>query len=337
MGSGVAAGGQPVTLALDIGGTKTAAGLVDPSGAVLLHESMASRAHGPAEAFFEDILGLCARVLAAGDVRPADLLGVGVGCGGPMLYPEGRVSTLNIPAWRDFPLRARLEARFGRPVVVDNDAKALAVAEHWIGAGRGARCLLGMVVSTGVGGGIVEEGRLVHGVRGNAGHVGHIIAYRDGPPCECGSRGCVEAVASGTGLAKRARAARLQGLLPELPEHPTGADIVAAARAGEPTAAQLIEEAGTAVGRGIAAAVALLDVDRVVIGGGVALGAGELLLRPLRRALAEDARLEFTRGIEARVLLSDLGIAGPLAGAAGLLRGVRVARTEPTAQGVASW
>jgi glucokinase len=227
---------------------------------------------------------------------------------------------------------------------VDNDAKALAVAEHWIGAGRGARCLLGMVVSTGVGGGIVEEGRLVHGARGNAGHVGHIVAYRDGPPCECGSRGCVEAVASGTGLAKRARAAQRQGLLPTLPADPTGADIVAAARAGEPTAVRLIEEAGTAVGRGIAAAAALLDVDRVVIGGGVALGAGELLMRPLRRALATDARLDFTRGIEECVVLSDLGVAGPLAGAAGLLLGTAPDRSvratllpDAVPQGATPW
>lgn len=312
------------TLALDIGGTKTAAGLVGPSGAVQYAETIVSRTDPPehgAEAFFADVTALADRVLAAANVRPSGLLGIGVGCGGPMLYPEGRVSTLNIPCWRDFPLRARLEARYRCPVIVDNDAKALAIAEAWIGAGQAARCLLGMVVSTGVGGGIVEHGRLIHGARGNAGHVGHIVAYRDGPPCECGGRGCVEAIASGTGLAKRARTMQQQGLLMSLPAAPTGADIIAAARAGESTALHLIEEAGTAVGRGIAAAATLLDLDHVVIGGGVALGAGELLLRPLRRALAEDARLDFTRGIEASVQLSALGISGPLAGAAGLLRG----------------
>ena len=310
-----------VTLALDIGGTKTAAGLVGPDGDLRLHEVIQTRAHGPADALFHDVVALCDRVLAAGSVRPSDLAGIGVGCGGPMRYPEGRVSTLNIPAWREFPLRALLQERYGCPAIVDNDAKALAVAEYWIGAGRGAGCLLGMVVSTGVGGGIIEDGRLIHGASGNAGHLGHIVAYRDGPPCACGSRGCVEAVASGTGLAKRALAAKSQGLLPDLPAAPTGADLVAAARAGEPTAAQLIEEAGTAVGRGIAAVAALLDVDRAVIGGGLALGAGELLLGPLRQALAEDASLDFTRGIEQRVVLSDLGIAGALAGAAGLLHG----------------
>jgi glucokinase len=333
----MAAGGQAVTLALDIGGTKTAAGLVSPAGAVLLHESIASRAHGPADAFFSDVVDLADRVLARAGLHADDVLGIGVGCGGPMVYPEGRVSTLNISAWRDFPLRARLEARYGRPVIVDNDAKALAVAEHWIGAGRGARCLLGMVVSTGVGAGIIDDGRLVHGVRGNAGHIGHIVAFRDGPPCECGSRGCVEAVASGTGLAKRAHAAKLQGLLADLPERPTGSDIVVAARAGEPTAARLVEEAGIAVGRGIAAAAALLDLDRVVIGGGVALGAGELLMVPLRRALAEDARLDFTRGIEDRVMLSDLGIVGPLAGAAGLLRSALPRLSAVVVPGAATW
>src|SRR3712207_1123014 len=200
-------------LALDIGGTKLAAGLVSLDGTVVHQDGAATNGRGTAEALYGDLIALCERVLAAGGVSEIDLAGVGVGCGGPMLYPEGRVSPLNIPAWRGFPLRERLQARFGRPALVDNDAKALALGEHWIGAGKGAGCLLGMVVSTGVGGGIVDGGWLVHGALGNAGHVGHVIAFRDGPPCECGARGCVEAVASGTGLSKRARAARADGLL----------------------------------------------------------------------------------------------------------------------------
>jgi glucokinase len=239
-----------------------------------------------------------------------------------MLYPEGRVSPLNILLWRGFPLRAALQERYGRPALVDNDAKALALGEYTIGAGRGARCLLGMVVSTGVGGGIVEDGRLVHGVSGNAGHIGHVIAFPGGPLCGCGARGCVEGVASGTGLARRAREAKAEGLLPDLPAAPTGEDIVNAARAGEPTAARFVEEAGIAVGRGIASAAALLDLDRIVIGGGVALGAGDLLLGPLRRTLEQDARLDFTAGIERKVMLSDLGVEAALAGAAALLWGL---------------
>jgi glucokinase len=308
------------TLALDIGGTKLAAGLVRPDGSVVEPASVATRGSASADDLFADLATLADRVLAAGNVQASELTGIGVGCGGPMVYPDGVVSPLNIPAWRHFPLRARLQERYGRPALVDNDAKALALGEHWVGAGRGARCLLGMVVSTGVGGGIVEDGRLIHGVGGNAGHVGHVIAFPGGPPCGCGALGCVEGIASGSGLARRARAARAQGLLADLPSEPTGEHVVSAARAGEPTAARLVEEAGIAVGRGIAAAAALLDLDRVVIGGGVALGAGALLLDPLRRTLEQDARLDFTRGIERSVMLSDLGLEAALAGAAALIR-----------------
>ncbi|MCC7369506.1 MAG: ROK family protein [Chloroflexi bacterium] len=325
---------RAMMLALDIGGTKIAAGLVSPSGVVLCADRRPSQARGPADALFADVVDLAERVLAAGRVRAADLDGIGVGCGGPMRYPEGRVSTLNIPAWRDFPLRERLADHFSCRVVVDNDAKALVLAEAWIGAGQEARCLMGMTVSTGVGGGIVVDGRLLHGASGNAGHIGHVIAFRDGPPCECGALGCVEAVASGTGLAKRARAARREGLLPGLPPEPTGADVVAAARAGEPTASRLVEEAGIAVGRGIAAAAVLLDLDRVAIGGSVALGAGELFLGPLRRTLATETRISFMVGSEDRVVLSSLGSDGPLVGAAALLRSSTSAGMPQVREGV---
>jgi glucokinase len=308
------------TLALDIGGTKMAAGLVRPDGSVVGQDSIATRGTVAPDNLFADLAVLCDRVLAAGGVTPETLVGIGVGCGGPMRYPEGVVAPLNIPAWHGgYPLRARLQERYGRPALVDNDAKALALGEYAIGGGRGARCLLGMVVSTGVGGGIVIDGRLIHGFSGNAGHIGHVITFPNGPLCGCGARGCVEGVASGTGLARRAREAKAQGLLPDLPDAPTGEDVVNAARAGEPTAGQFVEEAGIAVGRGIASAAALLDLDRVVIGGGVALGAGELLMGPLRRTLELDARLDFTRDIVQKVRLSDLGVEAALAGAAALL------------------
>ena len=118
-------------LALDIGGTKLAAGLVRLDGTVVHQDGAPTNGRGTAEALYADLIALCERVLAAGGVAEAELVGVGVGCGGPMLYPEGRVSPLNIPAWRQgFPLRERLQARFGRPALVDNDAKALALGEH---------------------------------------------------------------------------------------------------------------------------------------------------------------------------------------------------------------
>jgi glucokinase len=304
-------------LALDIGGTKLAAGMVLDSGQVVASGTAPTRGHGSADVLYEDLLGVCDRVIAAAGRPLSELRGIGVGCGGPMRYPEGRVSPLNIPAWRDFPLREALSDRYGLPTVVDNDAKAFALGEHWLGAGQGARCLLGMVVSTGVGGGIVEEGRLIHGAHGNAGHIGHVVALRNGPPCECGARGCVEAVASGTGLANRAARAIARGIASTLPSRPSGAEVAAAARSGDALAVRLMREAGMAVGRGVAATASLLDVDRVVIGGSVALGAPDLIMGPLRKELARDARLDFTRGTV--VELSRLGVSAALAGAAALI------------------
>ncbi|GAA3111695.1 hypothetical protein GCM10020001_033010 [Nonomuraea salmonea] len=119
-----------------------------------------------------------------------------------MSWPDGEVSPLNIPGWRRFPLRARLAEQFpSLPVRLHNDAVCLAVAEHWLGAGRGSRDMLGMVVSTGVGGGLILGGRLAHGRTGNAGHIGHVVVEpHDGPRCTCGGHGCLEAVARGPAL-----------------------------------------------------------------------------------------------------------------------------------------
>lgn len=303
-------------LAIDIGGTKLAAGIVDASGTIVHQSSRPTRAGTDGEALFADVVALCESVVVASGVHASMLSGVGVGCGGPMTYPEGRVSPINIPAWRAFPLRERLEHRFALPTVVDNDAKAFALGEWLLGAGRGSRCLLGMVVSTGVGGGIVEDGRLVHGARGNAGHVGHVVAFQRGAPCGCGGRGCVEAVASGTGVARRAAAAIADGAATSLPLGPDAAQIAAAARQGDQLASKLYREAGQALGRGIAAAAVLLDIDRVVIGGSVAIHANDLLFPPLRAELQRLARLDFCRGID--VVASALGVDAALGGAAAL-------------------
>src|SRR5262249_57345221 len=186
-------------LALDVGGTKFAAGLVEPGGRVTSWAQTATPQELDAEQLWRTLDALLTRVLTeAGVDQVTGLSGVGCGCGGPMEWPAGKVSPLNIPAWRAFPLRDRLAERFtGLPVRLHNDAICLAVGEHWRGAGRGRSTMLGIVVSTGVGGGLVLDGRLINGATGNAGHVGHVVVDPDGPPCVCGGRGCVEAVARG--------------------------------------------------------------------------------------------------------------------------------------------
>src|SRR4029077_9475210 len=177
-----------------IGGTKLDVGIVDGDGRVrerrvgpTPHPTDAETLFAPLTAAVDDL-----------DVSAYGVHTVGVGCGGPMTRGGEAVSPLNIPAWRGFPLRARLADHCGLPVLVDNDAKALALGEGWTGAARGCDNYIGMVVSTGVGGGIVLDRCLLDGAEGNAGHIGHIIVEPRGHACACGSRGCLEAEASGT-------------------------------------------------------------------------------------------------------------------------------------------
>ena len=190
-----------VTLALDIGGTKIAAGLVDADGA-LVHHAKLPTPHGDAEAVWTvvDTLITAALAEAGGRVR-----GVGVGCGGPIDFPAGTVSPINITAWQGFPIVERVSTLTGAPVRLGGDGLCMALGEQWRGAARGARFLLGMVVSTGVGGGLVLGGAPYGGRTGNAGHVGHVVVDQDGGPCSCGGRGCVETIAAGPRMAQWAR------------------------------------------------------------------------------------------------------------------------------------
>jgi glucokinase len=303
-------------LAIDIGGTKMAAAVVDADGQVLSSDRIATLRSSSADELFDSLETLSRSVVRAAGVG---VDAIGVGCGGPMQYPAGIVSPLNIPAWRDFPLRPRLSETFGLPCVLDNDAKALALGERWKGAGRGSDNMLGMVVSTGVGGGIILGGHLLHGFAGNSGHVGHIIVWPDGPLCGCGAHGCLEAVASGSGLTRRLGTALLSGVASRLDAGASAAEIADAARAGDALAIELLRTAGEGVGRGIASAAALLDLELVVIGGSIALKAWDLIGPSLQSELTRSARLDFTRNV--RVVQAELGDSAGVYGAARLALG----------------
>jgi glucokinase len=277
-------------LAIDVGGTKLAAARVQPDGTV---EARAARPtpHGDGEEVWAALEAVVA------EVRRGDEAVVGVGCGGPMARGGDVVSPLNIPGWRGFPLRSRLEGACGAPAFVDNDAKALALGEGWLGAAAGAADYLAMVVSTGVGGGIVLDGRLLDGADGNAGHIGHVVVVPDGRACACGSQGCLEAEASGTAIAAR-----------------TGRP---AAEADDAERAR----AGRLVGQAVASVAALLDLRLAVVAGSVALGSGDRFFGPAQAELDRLARIDFARG--ARIVPAGLGADGPLVGAAAVaLRGV---------------
>ncbi|CNF25347.1 ROK family protein [Mycobacterium tuberculosis] len=300
-------------LAIDIGGTKLAAALVAPDGRVIARD----RAPTPnepgvdAEELWRALEALLGKVTA--DAGDPPLAGVGAGCGGPMTWPAAEVSPLNIPAWRGFPLRERLRARHpGLPVRIHNDAICVAVGEHWLGAGRGRGNVLGMVVSTGVGGGLILDGRLVNGASGNAGHIGHVVVEPDGPPCACGGRGCLEAIARGPGLVDWARR---QGWRPGGSDL-TGVRLAADARRGDPVAGSAMRRAGRAIGIAIASAAHLCDLEVAAIGGGLSQ-AGALLFDPMEEAFRTHARMDFAR--RTRIVPAELGQTAGLVGAAALV------------------
>jgi glucokinase len=298
-----------LTLALDIGGTKIAAGLVDDEG-TLVHHAKLPTPDGDAEAIWAvvDTLVTESLAVAGGRVR-----GVGIASAGPIDLRAGTVSPINITAWQGFPIVERVSTLAGAPVRLGGDGLCMAMGERWRGAGRGATFLLGMVVSTGIGGGLVLDGAPYDGRTGNAGHVGHVVVDPDGRLCSCGGRGCVETVAAGPRMAQWARENGWHA-----PAEADAKELADAANAGNPVALRAYHRGATAVARMIASVGAVCDLDLVVIGGGVAKSGG-LLFDPLREALSSYARLDFLRGL--RVLPAELGGDAGLIGAAALLSG----------------
>ncbi len=288
-----------VILALDVSGTKFAAGLVTPRGE-LIDRITRPIDHGlTANDLFGHLAGLAdAMLVRAADHHHLGPVVVGVGAAG-LLGPNAEaVSPLNVPAWREFPLRARLSELTGLPVFGDLDAKALALAEGWLGAAQGRQNFLAMVVSTGVSGGVVLNGQLLDGATGNAGHIGHIIVEPTGRRCSCGSRGCLEAEASGRAI-----------------------EIITGRPPSEPSY-EIMQRTGDLVGRAVASVCNLLDLDLAVVGGAVALGFGATFFNSAQAALDQHSRLEFSRG--ARITPARLGDRGPLIGAGAVgLRGWR--------------
>ncbi|MFD0201255.1 MULTISPECIES: ROK family protein [Saccharothrix] len=294
--------------ALDVGGTKIAGAVVERGGAVRRAVRVATPL-GSAEQTWDAVASVVDEVL-----RGEVVAGVGIASAGPVDADAGTVSPINVPGWRGFPLRERVAAVLpGVPVELAGDGPCMALGEHWLGAGRGSRFMLGLVVSTGVGGGLVLGGRLFGGRTGNAGHIGHVVVEPDGEPCTCGGRGCAETVAGGPRMVAWARRQGWQA-----PDDADAAVLAAAAGAGEEIPKAAFERAGRAVGLAIAATAAVVDLDLAVVGGGVTQ-AGDLLFDPIRRAVADHCGLFYLDGL--RVEPARLGGRAGLVGAAALVLG----------------
>ncbi|WP_329244504.1 ROK family protein [Streptomyces sp. NBC_01478] len=310
--------------ALDIGGTKIAGALVDGHGKILVRAQRPT----PSQDDGDTVMRAVAEVLAELTASPSwsRVSALGIGSAGPVDASAGTVSPVNVPGWRDYPLVERVRAATGDlPVELIGDGVAITAAEHWQGAARGHANALCMVVSTGVGGGLVLNGQLHPGPTGNAGHIGHISVDLDGDACPCGSRGCVERIASGPNIARRAVEG---GWRPGPDGDASAAAVAAAARAGDPVAVASFERAAQALAAGIAATATLVEIDIAVIGGGVGK-AGDVLFTPLRKALSDYATLSFVRRLT--VTPAQMGTdAGLVGAAAAALAG----RASTTAAGV---
>lgn len=290
---------RDVILAIDIGDAKLAAGLMTMKGELLDRDDVDVDHGMNADALFASLDEIAQTQLERArthhNARP---VAVGVGCAGPVRPDVVAVSPTNISAWRSFPLRSKLATVTSLNVYGDLGAKALALAEGWLGAAQGRQNFLAMVVSTSVDGGIVLNGQLLDGATGNAGHVGHTLVEPNGRRCLCGSRGCLEAEASGPAI---------EAITGRPPSEPTY---------------EIMQRTGRLVGRAVATVCNLLDLDLAVVGGSVALGFGATFFNSAQETLDEHARLSFSES--ARITPARLGERGPLIGAGALgLRGLR--------------
>lgn len=282
---------MPARLAIgvDAGGTKVRGLLVDTTEGTILDRRTVGTPAEDSEASLRAIVSVARELMGGAD----PVLAIGVGAAG-MVDRQGVMRFAPNVAWRDVPIRDEVAAETGLPTVVDNDANAAAWGEFRYGAGREFNDMLLVTVGTGIGGGIVSDGRLVRGAHGFAGEIGHIIVEPNGPRCGCGNLGCWEQVASGRALdrlgreaAERQPSSELARIAGSDPQSVTGRLVSKAAQNGDPVAVHVFEEVGRRLGEGIAGLVNVVDPEVVVVGGGVA-DVGDLLLDPARRAFEES-------------------------------------------------
>lgn len=309
------------TIGLDIGGTKIAAGLVSAQGTILAETRCDTPAQDP-DRIAHDAATLIAELAGGTD---HEVVGVGVACAGFVNRTGSHVLFAPNLAWRDEPLKQRLEALVRYPVTIENDANAAAWGEFRFGAAREADDMVLLTIGTGVGGGIVNDSKLLRGAYGVGGELGHMRVVPGGIRCGCGNRGCWEQYASGNALLREARelvssgtphGAALADACGGDPTNLRGRDITEVAQGGDPAAVELIADLGTWIGEGAASVAAILDPELIVIGGGVA-EAGDLLLEPIRAAYARQLTGRGHRPM-AHIVPATLGNDAGLIGAAAI-------------------
>ncbi|HEY66676.1 MAG: ROK family protein [Chloroflexi bacterium] len=312
---------QPV-IGIDLGGTKISTALIDSVGRIMARDYRETQAAEGQEAVIERMLDSARRVIAQAEVTQAQVAAVGIGAPGPLDIEAGvLVAPPNLPGWDRVPLKRIIEDALGITTFLENDANAAALGEHRFGAGRGRQHMIYVTVSTGIGGGLILDGKLYHGASGMAGEIGHMTIVPYGPLCGCGNRGCLEALASGTAIARQARERVARGvptLMADLaagdPERITAKLVAEAAHQGDAEAREILAEAMNYLGIGMANLVNLFNPELIVIGGGLT-NIGELLFGPVRRAIdrrAFRAQAQTVQVVQAK-LGKDVGVLGAAA------------------------
>jgi glucokinase len=287
---------HPLALGLDVGGTKLAGVLMAEDGEIIAREARHTYGYEGGEAVLQRLIELAEKMFSMSAGWP--VAGIGVATPGIVDLEGGSVRFVSteLPGWSKLPLAEAISRRFGLPVLIENDGRAAALAEHRLGAGSSCRNFLTIVLGTGVGGGIVANGEILRGEHGGGGRLGHISVDPDGPPCTCGNRGCLELFASGPALARAMltaiHAGRPSLLAGEIRAKPaqrlSGRQVVEAAKAGDDLAKSVVENAGRMLGLAIVQMARILDPVKIVVGGSIST-AGDLLLDPAREVLSRSS------------------------------------------------
>jgi len=308
-------------LGVDLGGTKILTAVVNSQGKMLSRDHSITPAQKGHKAVIQSILESVHSALGRADVAISDLIVIGVGAPG-LLNPETGIlfTSPNLPGWRDVPLRDIIQEKLGKKTFLINDANAAALGEFYFGAARGVRNFIYITLSTGIGGGIVIDGKIYSGAIGAAGEVGHMTIDDDGPICNCGNRGCWEMLASGTALAKEARHRIKEGVKTSILEYAEGdvekvtAQVIqSAAEQGDSLAKELIARTGYYVGVGLANLVNIFNPELIVIGGGLS-NIGDMLFEPAFKVAGERAYMEAFQAV--RFASAELGRNSGVLGAA---------------------
>jgi glucokinase len=300
---------------IDIGGTKIALALETVEGERISSRQFPTLVERGPELILDNLASVVNEMSAASDAR---LLAVGLGCPGSVDKERGLVlSPINLPGWHEFPIVRSIKERLGVPVVIENDAKLAALGEHTYGAGRGFSDIVFFTISTGIGGGVIVKGEILQ--RLGAGEVGHMTVMPGGPRCGCGCRGCLDALCSGTAIARRARALLAKGeasIINEMVsrlEEITAQTVAAAAQRGDALASGIWDETIYFLSLGIGNVITILAPEAIIIGGGVA-SSGEQLLRPLRPLVEQRAKMIPVESVQLlqATLAGESGVYGAL-------------------------